>query len=73
MPAGKANIMSTCNMSTAQSGEYLNLMTSNNLIQTNACAGKVTYQRTKVGLEFLELYRKIDVLLGAGVSSPFLV
>jgi predicted transcriptional regulator len=73
IPAGKANIMSHCNMSTAQSGEYLNLMTSSNLIHLGAYAGKVTYQRTKAGLEFIELYRKMALLLDAAISSPFLV
>ena len=73
MPVGKANIMSHCNMSTAQSGQYLNLMTSNNLIQMGAYAGKVTYQRTETGLEFLELYKKMALLLDSGISSPFLV
>jgi predicted transcriptional regulator len=73
IPVGKANIMSHCNMSTAQSGQYLNLMTSSNLIQMGADAGRVTYQRTETGLEFLELYRKMAVLLNTGISSPFLV
>lgn len=73
IPAGKANIMSHCNMSTAQSGQYLNLMASSNLIQMGAYAGKVTYQRTETGLEFLELYKKLALLLDTGISSPFLV
>jgi len=73
IPLGKANIMSHCNMSTAQSGEYLNLMTSSSLIQMGAYAGKVTYQRTEVGLEFLELYRQMALLLDSGISSPVLV
>jgi predicted transcriptional regulator len=73
IPVGKTNIMSHCNMSTAQSGQYLNLMTSNNLIQMGAYAGKVTYQRTETGLEFLELYKKMALLLDSGISSPFLV
>ena len=71
IPVGKANIMSHCNMSTAQSGQYLNLMTSSNLIQMGADAGKVTYQRTEAGLEFLELYKKMTLLLDTGISSPF--
>ena len=73
MPGGKANIMSHCNMSTAQSGQYLNLMTSSNLIQMGAYAGKVMYQRTEAGLAFLELFRKMALLLDSGISSPFLV
>ena len=73
IPVGKANIMSHCNMSTAQSGQYLNLMTSSNLIQTGANAGKVTYRRTEAGLEFLELFKKMALLLDSGISSPFLI
>ena len=71
IPAGKANIMSHCNMSTAQSGQYLNLMASSNLIRMGAYAGRVTYQRTETGLEFLELYKKIALLLDSGFSSLF--
>ena len=73
IPVGKANIMSHCNMSTAQSGQYLNLMTSSDLVRMGAYAGKVTYQRTEVGLEFLELFKKMALLLDSGISSPFLV
>jgi predicted transcriptional regulator len=73
IPVGKANIMSHCNMSTAQSGQYLNLMASSNLVRMDACAGKVTYQRTEAGLEFLELFKKMAVLLDSGISSPFLI
>jgi len=73
IPVGKSNIMSICNMSTVQSGQYLNLMTLSNLIRSGVYAGKVTYQRTEAGLEFLELYRKMVVLLNTGISSPFLV
>jgi predicted transcriptional regulator len=73
IPVGKTNIMSHCNMSTEQSGQYLNLMASSNLVRIGAYAGKVTYQRTEAGLEFLELFKKIAILLDASISSPFLV
>jgi predicted transcriptional regulator len=73
IPVGKSNIMSICNMSTVQSGQYLNLMTLSNLIRSGVYAGKVTYQRTEAGLEFLELYKKMAMLLNTGISSPFLV
>ena len=73
IPVGKANIMFHCNMSTAQSGQYLNLMMSSNLIRVGAYAGKMTYQRTKAGIEFLELYEKMALLLDTSISSPFLV
>jgi len=72
-PTGKTNIMSHCNMSTAQSGQYLNLMTSSNLVQMGAYGGKATYQRTEAGLEFLELFKKMALLIDSGISSPFLV
>jgi predicted transcriptional regulator len=71
IPVGKANIMSHCNMSTAQSGEYLSVMTSSNLVQMCARAGKMEYQRTEFGLEFLELFKKMALLLDSGIPSPF--
>jgi len=73
MPVGKTNIMSHCNMSTTQSGQYLNLMTSSNLVRMGAYAGKVTYQRTEAVLEFLELFKKMALLLDSDISSPFLI
>jgi predicted transcriptional regulator len=73
IPVGKTNIIFHCNMSNAQSGQYLDLMTSSNLIRMGAYAGKVTYQRTEAGLEFLELYNKMALLLDTGISSPSLV
>ena len=54
-PTGKTNIMSHCNMNSAQSGQYLNFMRSNDLVQIDAISGKVTYQRTEAGREFLGL------------------
>ena len=47
----------------------MNLMRSNDLIRTGAIAGRVTYQRTDAGRVFLELYGKMALLLGAGVSA----
>jgi predicted transcriptional regulator len=73
IPAGKTNIMSHCNMSTAQSGHYLDLMRSSDLVRMGAYAGRVTYQRTDVGLEFLDLYKKMTLLLDSGISCPSLV
>jgi predicted transcriptional regulator len=61
--------MSHCNMNTAQSGDYLNLMKSNDLIRVDAIAGKVTYQRTEVGIEFLEIYGRMALLLDPGISA----
>ncbi len=62
-PTGKTNIMTHCNMSFTQSGEYLDLMRSNDLVQTDASAGKVTYHKTEAGQEFLERYKKMARLL----------
>ncbi len=74
MPTGKTNIMSHCNMNTAQSQGYLNLMKSNDLIiRIDAIAGKITYQRTEAGREFLELYNKMAVLLDSSISAPSLM
>ena len=72
-PICKTNIMSRCNMSTAQSGRYLNLMRTSDLVQTNTCAGKLTYRRTEAGLQFLELYKRMTLLLDSSISSVFLV
>ena len=61
-------------MNTAQSQGYLNLMRSNDLIiRIDAIAGKITYQRTEVGREFLELYNKMALLLDSSISAPSLM
>lgn len=73
MPTGKTNIMSRCNMNTAQSQGYLNLMRSNDLIQIGAIAERVTYQRTEAGREFLELYNKMALLLDPSIFAPSLM
>jgi predicted transcriptional regulator len=72
-PTGKTNIMSHCNMSSMQSGQYLSLMRSNDLVQIGAIAGKVTYQRTEAGRQFLELYNKLALLLDPSISAPSLI
>jgi predicted transcriptional regulator len=72
-PTGKTNIMSHCNMSSIQSGEYLSFMRSNDLIQVDAVAGRVTYQRTATGREFLQVYNKMVLLLEPSISAPSLI
>jgi predicted transcriptional regulator len=72
-PTCRTNIMSHCNMSSTQSGQYLNFMRSNDLIRIDAIAEKVTYQRTEADREFLELYGRMVLLLDTGISAPFLV
>lgn len=72
-PTGRTNIISHCNMSSTQSGEYLNFMTSNDLIRIDAIAGKVTYQRTEAGRQFLELYNKLALLLDPSISTPSMI
>jgi len=73
IPTCRTNIMSHCNMNTVQSGHYLDLMKSNDLIQIGAIAGKVTYQRTEIGREFLELYNQIALLLDPSISAAPLI
>ena len=68
-PTCRTNIMSHCNMNSMQSGEYLNLMKSSDLIQIDTTAGKVTYQRTDAGREFLKIYNKLVVLLDPSISA----
>jgi predicted transcriptional regulator len=72
LPTCKTNIISHCNMSSIQSGQYLNLMSSNDLIRIDVIAGKVTYQRTATGREFLEIYRRMLLLLESSISGPSL-
>jgi predicted transcriptional regulator len=72
-PTGRTNIMSHCNMSSMQSGEYLSLMKSNDLVRIDTVAGKVTYQRTEAGREFLKIYNKIVMLLDSSISTPSLI
>lgn len=69
IPTCRTNIMSHCNMNTMQSGHYLDLMKSNELIQIGATAGRVTYQRTEIGREFLELYNQMVLLLDPSISA----
>jgi len=73
IPTGKTSIMSHCNMNTAQSEGYLKIMRSSDLIRTDAIAGKVTYQRTESGLQFLELYNKMALLLDQSTLAPSLM
>lgn len=72
IPTGKTNIMSHCNMNFTQSGQYLTFMKSNGLIQKDAMAGKITYQRTEAGREFLKLFNEMILLLDPDIpaSSP---
>lgn len=73
-PTGKTNLMSHCNMNFTQSGQYLNFMKSNGLIQTDAMDGKITYQRTESGREFLKLYNKMVLLFDPNfLSAPSLI
>jgi predicted transcriptional regulator len=51
----------------------LKLMRSSDLIRIDAIAGKVTYQRTESGLQFLELYNKMALLLDQNILAPSLM
>ncbi|NIO38108.1 hypothetical protein GTO27_10465 [Candidatus Bathyarchaeota archaeon] len=72
-PTCWTNIISHCNMSSKQSGQYLSLLRSSDLIQTQEATGKVTYQRTEAGREFLRHYGKIELLLDPGISPPSMI
>ena len=68
------NIKSHCNMSSEQLKQYLNLLESNDLIQMQAAAGKITYKRTEAGRELLKRYDKMLLLLNPGISaSPMIL
>jgi predicted transcriptional regulator len=73
VPTGRTSIILYCNMNSITSGQYLNLMVSNDLIRVDGLAGKVTYQRTEAGREFLEAYNNMVLLLDPNISPPFLV
>ncbi len=73
VPICWTNVMSHCNMSSKQSGQYLSLLRSSDLIQAQVAAGKVTYQRTEAGREFLEQYSKMVLLLDPSISAPSLI
>jgi predicted transcriptional regulator len=72
IPTGRTSIMCHCNMSTLQSGQYLDLMKSNDLIRVDAMAGRVTYQRTEAGRVFLEVYNKMLMLLDPSITASSL-
>jgi len=72
-PASRTNIMSHCNMSSMQSGEYLSYMKTNDLIRIDTIAGKVTYQRTESGREFLGMFNRMVLLLDSSISAPSLM
>jgi len=44
-------------------------MKFNDLIQTDVIAGRVRYQRTPIGLQFLELYSKMALLLESAIAA----
>jgi len=71
--SGKTSIMSHCNVSSAQSGRYLDFMESIDLLRTDMIAGKVTYPKTEVGRDYLELYGKMALLLDPSTSGPSLM
>ena len=73
MPTCGTNIKSHCNMSSAQSGKYLDFMRLSDLIRRDATAGKVTYQRTEAGREFLKHYNNMVLLLDSSISPPSLM
>jgi predicted transcriptional regulator len=72
-PTGRTNIMSHCNMSSTQSGEYLSFMELNNLVRMEAAAGRVTYQRTEAGREFLGLFNSMIQLIDSSLSAASLL
>ena len=73
VPTCRTHIMSHCNMSSMQSGQYLDFMKSSDLIQTDTMAGRAMYQKTEVGREFLGLYNKMVLLLDPSVSAASLI
>ena len=73
LPICWTNVMSHCNMSSKQAGQYLNFLRSSDLIQMQMAAGKIVYQRTDAGREFLEHFNKIVLLLDPSIPAPSLI
>ena len=73
VPIRWTNVMSHCNISSKQSGQYLSLLRSGDLIRQDATARKVTYQRTEAGREFLKQYNKIVTLLDPSISATTMI
>src|SRR5208337_3030666 len=66
-PTGITDILSSCNMNFKQSGYYLELMKSSDLIQMNSTDGRARYCRTETGQDFLEVYDEMILLLEPSV------
>ena len=69
-PTCWTNVMSHCNMSSKQSGQYLSLLRGNDLIRMDTVAGNAKYQRTEAGRRFLKRYGKIVLLLDPSIPAP---
>ena len=71
-PTCWTNVMSHCNLSSRQAGQYLSLLRLNDLVQMDTAAGKAKYQRTEAGRQFLKGYGKIVLLLDPSIPAPLL-
>jgi predicted transcriptional regulator len=69
-PTCWTNIMSHCNLSSKQSDQYRDLLRSSDLIQTQMTAGRIMYERTEAGREFIKYFNKIVLLLDPNISTP---
>ena len=72
-PTCWTNVMSHCNISSRQSGKYLSLLRSNDLVQRDTAGRKAKYQRTDAGRQFLKMYSKLVLLLDPGIPAPSLI
>jgi predicted transcriptional regulator len=72
-PTGITCILTSCNMSFKQSGYYLELMKSSDLIHMNSTEGRARYCRTETGQEFLEAYDKMILMLEPSVFEHVLM
>ena len=48
-------------------------MESIDLVRTEGTRGKVTYQKTETGRDYLDLYNKMALLLDPSISAPALI
>lgn len=62
----KTHIMLKANLSFSQLNGYLEFLTESNLLQTSLCEGKVVYEPTQKGLEFMAKQQQIIGMLNEG-------
>lgn len=72
-PTCKTIIIRRCNLGFKQSEEILGLMRMNDLVRMSLTAGKVMYQRTETGRQFLHHYNQMALMLDPSIPAASLM